>query len=111
MKIRTGFVSNSSSSSFLAYGAWVSEEEMLHAANSHLKEGEDPCKMVYEACDCCPLETWCPEGYDEVFVGYSWDSVADDQTGKQFKQEIEKALFEWFGKEIKCSTGEAAWYS
>ena len=34
----------------------------------------------------------------------------DDQTGLQFKQEIEEQLKKVFGEDIKCNTYSEAWH-
>ena len=43
------------------------------------------------------------------WFGQSWRTIGDDQTGKQFKEEIEKKIKDVFGDEVKCSTYEEAW--
>lgn len=76
MKIRNGFVSNSSSSSFLIYGA-------------HL-EGVDEESLPQ---DLLGLESFYGGDYsDGVYLGKSWDSIGDEETGKEFKDGIEKSL-------------------
>lgn len=82
MKIRNGFVSNSSTSSFLIYGVFV--------------EG-----FSYDDCDQIMKNTngfsyYCPEGCDGAYIGISWSDITDDETGKQFKERIEKQLRELF---------------
>jgi hypothetical protein len=132
MKLRTGFVSNSSTSSFLMYGAMVDKydlEEML--AKDKVKEideanlpsvddGEEEEEEfdVYEALDTLfegrDIDVEIPYGYDEdnVYIGRSWDKVKDDQTGREFKTEIEQIVRELIGKKIKLKfeTHEAAWH-
>ena len=48
-------------------------------------------------------------GYEDYYFGKSWDSIGDDETGKQFKERIEKAIKEVI-PEAKCVTHEEAWY-
>jgi len=75
MKIRNGFVSNSSSSSFLIYGCQVSKEVADKA------EGMKDVKfdVVYGE-------------YDSYYLGLSWHKVKDDQTGKEFKESVEVVI-------------------
>lgn len=83
MKFRNGFVSNSSSSSFLIYGVCLTDEELEAAlgpdvdAWSHLRKAG----LNYEHPDYC--------GH---YVGLSWDAVGDDETGAQFKERARQAL-------------------
>jgi len=75
MKIRMGFVSNSSSCSFLIYGAMI--EECTDEMETWCYDNDYTCSSPYD---------------DECYVGKSWDSIGDDETGKQFKEKVEVAL-------------------
>lgn len=99
MKIRLGFVSNSSSESFLIYGALLSEAdvdaayEKLKGTNLHIEYGD-------------------PNFRDgEVYVGRSWGNIGDDETGREFKEGIENKLTEIFGTGIVCATHSQSWYN
>lgn len=117
MKVRAGFVSNSSTSSFLMYGIYIDDEETtleLLKKNGIAKEdiidlnewiwedGEDILKEK-------GLEADYPYDGEGPAIGRSWDKVEDDQTGKQFKKSVEAAIASLFGPEIKCGTHEEAW--
>lgn len=106
MKIRTGFVSNSSSSSFCIYGSVVNVKELKKSLNIMNKK-------------YCDIEDEMPEGLeahftpyndDECNVGRSWSSIKDDETGLQFKQRVEADLRTLLKKAVKCQTLERAWY-
>ena len=90
MKIRVGFVSNSSSSSFLIYGAVVSDDTMKHELE---KEG---LSEIY--------------GQDDTYIGLSWDQIKDDESGAQFKQRIRDAIKKVCGPDVKCQTFSESWY-
>lgn len=98
MKIRQGFVSNSSSSSFLIYGISFSDKSEVNEIINKYNEGkpEDEqfdCDDAYEYFEHFGLYFAQPYDYD-CYVGVSWDSVGDDETGKQFKENTYKALKE-----------------
>ena len=95
MKIRQGFVSNSSSSSFLIYGVTVPSNEDLY----------DKCDKLKLVCKSPPYE----DGRC-MYIGRSWCEVKDDETGAQFKKRVKEELTKFFGKEVECGTLENAWY-
>lgn len=103
MKIRMGFVSNSSTSSFCIYGINLScyseeDKEII----SKIESGKIDLKMLEEHFG--------PS--DDRYYGKSWSEIGDEETGLQFKQSIEKiinAVPEL--KDKKCSTFEEGWYN
>jgi len=93
MKIRNGFVSNSSSSSFCIYGIKIKGRE---------KEGraeEIGLEAHYGDSNL---------GDNYLYIGRSWCNIGDNETGAQFKKDIEKKIKDAFGID-KCSTIEEAW--
>jgi hypothetical protein len=136
MKIRNGFVSNSSSSSFCIYGICiekygieealikkgVTEEELEEGILEYLdnwclqsdlrKQGLDELEIKKKCMETKILggmEANCIMDDDEIFIGESWSSIGDNETGSQFKARIEQTLKEVLGDDIKCATYEEAW--
>ena len=114
MKIRTGFVSNSSTSSFLMYGYMATPEElveMLQKTGAMSENDNDLDDWAWKNEELNKMgisaET-CYEGY-EAGIGRSWSDVRDDQTGAEFKAEVEEALKTLLGPDIKVGTISAAW--
>jgi hypothetical protein len=118
MKIRLGFVSNSSSSSFLIYGMELDEEELLELASKINPEIDpefydedildDVLDVLYEKTDELKLDFKNVCGIS-FYIGKSWDEVKDDETGKQFKESVEKILREEFKISGQCDTYKEAW--
>lgn len=125
MKTRVGFVSNSSTSSFLIYGITISKghvfslltdeakavvQEKVSARGYKLEELEDYDIIDYLLWDG-PLKGYvarCP--YDDYYyIGKSWDKIGDNQTGKEFKKEIETYLSTYFDTS-EFGTLEEAWH-
>ena len=94
MKIRTGFVSNSSSSSFLMYGTYVDSDELREKAES------------------AGLEFRYGGETEQYVIGKSIADIGDEQTGRQFKDEVEKKVKGILGndKEIEFGTYSESWY-
>lgn len=117
MKIRNGFVSNSSSSSFCIYGISIEEEDLKKLAEKlSVSVDEDYIdtysleKKLVEKEYTVTIQDMMGEYF---YIGRSYSSIKDDETGQQFKETIEKEITELLGeaKEIKCGTCEQAWYN
>jgi hypothetical protein len=119
MKIRSGFVSNSSSSSFLIYGIYF--KSSLSLINS-VKDKEDFKKYLlkqykglyskeeiedfiksgnkylndinYVLKDYLGVEIYSTDDSNRLYCGISWDDVGDNQTGLDFKNDIKSKLNE-----------------
>ena len=93
MKIRNGFVSNSSSSSFCLYGvSFDSSEVFKNDGDNDLYTKADEVGLNYYNMDGCA-----------EYVGLSFTSIKDDETGAQFKERATKLVSEFLGKPTKCS--------
>ena len=130
MKIRNGFVSNSSASSFLIYGIEIDSEELFKMMK---KTHPQEVKELYEDDDADDIddgegaydlfEKLVPYDYNDkdrlsydspdsgtVYLGRSWDQVKDDETGKQFKERTVADIRKLIGdKKVKFDTHEFAW--
>jgi hypothetical protein len=51
-----------------------------------------------------------PDGSDEWFIGRTWYNIGDDETGKQFKESIEKQIKKVFGESTECGTHAEVYY-
>ena len=98
MKIRNGFVSNSSSSSFLVYGSECPRSV----------ENDEKCAELIKELGIEYIYGYEDEGISDC-IGLSWDEVKDDETGKQFKERVEEAVKKILGNNVKCWTLSAAW--
>lgn len=112
MKQRLGFVSNSSSSSFLIYGYCIDDSEEIKQLAEKLGveycEGEE-WETLEEIAKKLDLEyVMGEEGYNQ-YLGKSWDSIKDNQTGAEFKKEIQDKINKAFDEKKECTTHQEAW--
>jgi hypothetical protein len=91
MKLRMGFVSNSSSTSFSIYGAIIKEES------------EEKTFLDYYYGD--------PNYDDRIYIGLEYSSMKDDETKRQFKERIEAEVKRLCGNDIKCGSYEESYYN
>ena len=91
MKVRSGFVSNSSTTSFLIYGTILKdgEENKVYSKELSIEYGPD-----YD---------------DKIYLGASWDTVQDYETGKQFKERVKNSIETVLGREVECNTYQEAY--
>jgi len=106
MKSRRGFVSNSSTSSFLIYGCYISNEDRISIEEQFDTEWGDLGDAEDFPINIRPFSG--ADGYNK-YLGRSWDCIGDNQTGAEFKQQIKQAIEKLLSKTVTCSTHEEAW--
>jgi len=84
MKVRNGFVSNSSSSSFVCFGI------RININDSRLEKSNDD----YDYLSSNGLSVYPESNSDNIIVGLSPNQMKDDQTLGEFKQVIINKLAE-----------------
>jgi len=96
MKIRKGFVSNSSSTSFCIYG--------IHIYN--------PTNDLYEEAEGLGLFVRGDQGGDGLYIGKSWTHIGNDETGRQFKEAAQETVnkLSISDKQKSCRTIQEGWF-
>lgn len=113
MKIRTGFVSNSSSSSFCIYGSEVQQDDLIKVAKNlgiaiDDEEQIDEYEIGEEIASKTNLEYHSIMG-DYHYFGRSWDTIGDNETGGQLKKSVVEEFDRLGLSNIKLQTIEEAW--
>jgi hypothetical protein len=121
MKIRNGFVSNSSSSSFLIYGiCFDKKDERLKKifSEEEIKKFEEEGETItsYEANEKLSsmegygeFEVIQPDCFDDYYIGVSPDTIPDDVTMGDWKKDINEKLKKLLGP-VVTSWHSEAWY-
>ncbi len=116
MKVRTGFVSNSSTTSFCIYGASIDVEDIKQFITGENLEGVDFTIEDWSwEVDWCDVETeickkigkdfsffYEGECLEDFYIGRQLKSIKDDETGRQFKDFVEEKIKEFFGDMYEC---------
>jgi len=77
----------------------------------HLDEGEDYYELSESLTANSNLEVFMPGDWDTIYIGRSWSSIGDDETGKELKESVKKEIKKVFEEEIKAETIEEAYYN
>ena len=134
MRVRFGFVSNSSASSFLIYGVYLEDMSGVTIGDemaASMLEEINAYRSKYSSAPYTSIEDWASDDFngvihgiaksigvayesmpecDGAFIGASWDEVGDEETGAQFKERVRAALVPVLGEDVRCGTIQEAWY-
>lgn len=109
LKVRNGFVSNSSSS-FCLYGVTMSYNDFIDRIEKVHRDAEEPLESY---CKTWGLQYAVESDFMQVWLGLGPDDILDNETGGQFKTRVCDKLdlsgvrkpnepAEWYIQEISC---------
>lgn len=107
MKIRDGFVSNSSSTSFSIYGVSLETSELLRLIRGGPEEEFPDDDSLYDICDKLnetELTAYADSECGYAYIGLCWCGIGDDETGKEFKERASNLIAEHVGPNLTCYT-------
>jgi hypothetical protein len=114
MKTRIGFVSNSSTTSFCIYGAFIDGEDQYKAmCKSCGMEYDADTFELYDIIDdiCEKVGLTYHMGYDSdgVYIGKGMEQMKDNETYGAFKKNVQDALEKLLGGKVECSVMQESW--
>lgn len=113
MKIRHGFVSNSSSTSFTIIGICDDADtiyEKLKLAHPKFAEDVEDYDLIDEVVEGLGLglSHYIPYG-EYVYIGLDYENIGDDETGKQFRERAQKEVSKLLGETVPVEYLSEAW--
>ena len=106
MKIKIGFISNSSSSSFVIFGRTYSIDTIAKKANINTEDEDYDCENLYEFLDKTNLTYHSDHEDGCYYIGLPLININDNETFAQFKKRVKKEVIEKFGDEKDGSPNE-----
>lgn len=119
MKIRNGFVSNSSSSSFCIYGVDLDFSDLIEKVKENKLITEDVLNDLekndewWELGEVVESQTGLEvhTSDDYAWIGKSWSSIGDNETGLEFKNSVKVEMKKLLGEDSDCRTHEEVIYN
>ena len=112
MKIRKGFVSNSSSTSFCIYGANIEIDDLKQFLPENTNFNKEDWEFGIDWWNINSIIikqlgkefSFFFEGEElqNFYIGRTLESLEDNETGKQFKKLVEEKIKKFFGEDYEC---------
>lgn len=112
MKVRLGFVSNSSTTSFCIWGFCddaSNVKDMLLKMKANIQDDDDFIDDIHTITESAGMDCYTHPYSDTAYIGFEMSSIPDNMTAGDWKKEKTAEIQKVFGKDIKCSVVEDGW--